>query len=393
VSGEEGPLVCLVAGEPSGDLLGGRLMTALNRIEYGRVRFAGIGGEAMGAAGLHSLFPMQELSVMGLVEVLPRAPRLLRRIAQTERAIRDMAPDAVITIDAPGFCFRLAKRLKGSGIPLIHYVAPSVWAWRPGRAVRVAALYDHLLTLLPWEPPYFERHGLACTFVGHPAVAEAPPSDGQAFRQRHGIAADAPLLAVLPGSRQGEVSRLLPLFGEALGHLTASVQRLHAVVTTVPATADGVAEATAHWPLPATITDAAERADAFAAANAAVAASGTVSVELAATRTPMVVCYRMAPLTMWVAKRLVRIPYISLVNLALDEAAVPELIQEDCTAGAIAAAAERLLVDPTARETQIAALEKGVALLGAGATPSESAARAVLDVIAARPIPEETTNG
>lgn len=384
----EAPLVFLIAGEPSGDLLGVRLMTALTALCDGKVRFAGIGGEAMGAAGLNSLFPMQELSVMGLVEVLPRALPLLRRIAQTERAIRDMAPDVVITIDAPGFCFRLAKRLQGSDIPLIHYVAPSVWAWRPGRAVRVAALYDHLLTLLPWEPPYFERHGLACTFVGHPAVAEAPPSDGPGFRQRHAIPADALLLAVLPGSRQGEVQLLLPIFGEALQRLAGRVESLHAVVVTVPATADAVAAATAHWPLPTTVTEAAERADAFAASDAAIAASGTVSVELAATRTPMVVCYRMAPLTAWIAKRLVRISYASLVNLALDEGAIPEFIQGNCTAGAIAAATEKLLVDPVARQTQIAALEKALTLLGTGSTPSESAARAVLDVIA-----EETTNG
>ncbi len=384
----EAPLVFLVAGEPSGDLLGGRLMTALSRMTDGKVRFAGIGGEAMAAAGLDSRFPMRELSVMGLVEVLPRAPQLLRRIAETERAIRDMTPDAVVTIDAPGFCFRLAKRLRGSGIPLVHYVAPSVWAWRPGRAARVAALYDHLLTLLPWEPPYFERHGLACTFVGHPAVAEAPPSDGPGFRQRHGIAAGAPLLAVLPGSRQGEIRRLLPVFGEALKQLVDSVESLQAVVATVPATAAAVAATTSGWPLPTTVTGAAERADAFAACDAAIAASGTVSVELAATRTPMVVCYRVAPLTAWIARRLLRIPYASLVNLALDEGAIPEFIQEDCTVDAIAAAAEKLLVDPVARATQIAALEKGVALLGAGSTPSESAARAVLDVIA-----EETQNG
>jgi lipid-A-disaccharide synthase len=347
----------------------------------------------MSAAGLQSQFPMQELSVMGLVEVLPRAPQLLRRIAETERAIRDLAPDVVVTIDAPGFCFRLAKRLKGSGIRLVHYVAPSVWAWRPGRAVRVAALYDHLLTLLPWEPPYFERHGLACTFVGHPAVAEPPASDGPAFRERHRIPTDVPLLAVLPGSRQGEIRRLLPVFGAALEQLARRIEGLQAVVATVPATASAVAVATEGWPVPVSIADAAERADAFAAADAAIAASGTVSVELAATRTPMVVCYRMAPLTIWIARRLVHIPYVSLVNLALEEGAIPELIQEDCTADAIAAAAGKLLVDPVARETQIAALDKALVLLGANATPSDSAARAVLDVIAARTTQQETDNG
>ena len=381
---EEGPLVFLVAGEPSGDLLGGRLLTALKKMTDSNVRFAGIGGEAMAAAGLESLFPMQELSVMGLVEVLPRAPQLLRRIAETERAVREMRPAVVVTIDAPGFCFRLAKRLKGSGIPLIHYVAPSVWAWRRGRALRVAALYDHLLTLLPWEPAYFARHGLACTFVGHPAVAEAPPSDGVTFRQRHNISPDVPLLAVLPGSRMGEVRRLLPIFGAALHQLAGRIEDLQGVVVTVPATSAVVTATTANWEVPTTVTDSSERADAFAASHAAIAASGTVSVELAATRTPMVVGYRMAPLTIWIARCLVRIPHISLVNLALDEGIIPELIQEDCTAMALVTEAEKLLVDAEARETQIAAFDKALNLLGGSANPSERAAHAVLDVIAAR---------
>lgn len=380
-----GPLIFLVAGEPSGDVLGGRLMAALAEATGGAARFAGVGGEAMAGEGLRSLFPMAELSVMGLVEILPRARALLRRIAEVADAVRADSPDVVVTIDSPGFAFRLARRLKGSGVALVHYVAPSVWAWRPGRAAKVARLYDHLLTLLPFEPPYFEPHGLACTFVGHPAVAEAEPGDGAGFRARHDIPADAPLLAVLPGSRLGEVGRLLPVFGAALASLAGRVPGLRAAVATVPAVAETVAAAAAGWPLPVAITGADGRADVFAAANAAIAASGTVTVELAAAATPMVICYRMAPATMWIARRLVRVPHIGLANLVLGRGAVPELIQEACTPAAVAAEAERLLVDPVARDAQIEALAEAVAALGAGhgdgETPSRRAARAVLDVI------------
>ena len=212
------PNIFLIAGEPSGDALGADLMAALKARTEGRVRFAGIGGAEMAAQGLNSLFPMSELSVMGLLEVVPRIPRLLRRIAETAAAIMNSKPDAVVTIDAPGFCFRVAARLKkaarrgGPDIPVIHYVAPQVWAWRKGRARTLPRYVDHLLTLLPFEPPYFEIHGLSCTFVGHPA-AGGRPGDGKGFRERHGIAAGAMVLCLLPGSREGEVAPFDHHFG------------------------------------------------------------------------------------------------------------------------------------------------------------------------------------
>jgi lipid-A-disaccharide synthase len=342
----------------------------------------------MAAQGLASLFPMNELAVMGLAELIPHIPRLLRRIDQTVDAVRAQRPDAVITIDAPGFCFRVAKRLKGAGIPLIHVVAPSVWAWKPGRAARIARFLDRLLVLLPFEPPYFTRHGLATDFIGHPAV-EAPPGDGAGFRARHGIPAEAPLLCVLPGSRSGEVGRLIQPFADAVAILAREREGLRVVVPTVPGVAARVRAQT--WPVPAVVVEGAEaKRDAFAASTAALAASGTVALELGLAGVPAAVAYRVHPLTYQIVKRLVRVAHVNLVNLILDRPVVPELLQDNCRPDRLARAAGPLLDDPAARAVQI---EAGIAVgdrlgraeMGAGGpTPSERAAKIVLDLVAAR---------
>ena len=230
----------VIAGEPSGDLLGARLMAAVKRRADRPVRFVGIGGERMVAEGLESLFPMEELALFGVVELLPRLPRLIWRLHQTVAAIRDQMPDAVLTIDSPGFTFRVGRRLRQGRhpvreVPLIHYVAPTVWAWRPERARKIAAFLDHLLVLLPFEPPWFEREGLATTYVGHPIVeGGADRGDAAGFRRRHGIDAGSRLLAVLPGSRMTELGRLLPDFGGALERLAPQYPNLVAVVPTLP---------------------------------------------------------------------------------------------------------------------------------------------------------------
>lgn len=380
------PLIFLVAGEPSGDALGARLMAALRARTGGAVRFAGVGGEGMAGQGLDSLFPMADLSVMGVAEVLPRLPRILRRLAETEREARRLRPAAVVTIDAPDFCFRLAKRLRGAGIPLIHYVAPSVWAWRPGRARKIAAFLDHLMALLPFEPPYFEREGLACTFVGHPVVESgADGGDGRRFRERHGIAPGAPLVCVLPGSRRSETARLLPVFAQALARLRATRPDLVAVVPVIGAVAGEVARAVTDWPVPATVVhERADKIDAFAAADVALAASGTVALELAMAETPAVIAYRVNPLTAWLARRLVRVSYANLVNLVLDRPAVPELLQGDCRPERLAAALDTLLADEAARRAQVEAGREALARLGRGGpSPGDRAAAVVLKVIAA----------
>lgn len=378
------PFVFLIAGEPSGDALGARLMTALKSKTGGRVRFAGIGGPAMIGQGMESLFSMQELAVMGLAEVLPRIFQLKRRIDETVATVKAAHPDVLVTIDAPDFCLRVAKRLKGQGVALAHYVAPSVWAWRPGRARKVAAFLDHLMTLLPFEPPYFAREGLAATFVGHPVLESgADRGDGPGFRKRHGIAPNASVLVLLPGSRRGEIARLIGAFGETFAALRQAKPGLVGVLPTVDAVRADVEAAVARWPAqPIVVTGETEKFAAFAAAAAALAASGTVALELAMAKTPMVIAYRMNPATAWLARRLIRVRFVTLLNLVLDRAAVPELLQNDCVPDKLAAAVARLLDDPAARTEQVAATTAALAALKPeGALPSEKAAEVVLSLV------------
>lgn len=341
--------VFLIAGEPSGDRLGAALMAGLKTL-VPSVTFAGIGGPTMAEEGLHSLFPMEELSIMGLVEVLPKYFHLKRRIRETADAVLTANPAALITIDSPDFCLRVAGLVKAAqpGLKTIHYVAPSVWAWRPGRAQKMARVIDHVLALLPFEPPYMTAAGMTCDFVGHPVTAEpvATPAEAMAFRAAHGIAEGAPLIAALPGSRKGEVTRLIPPFGETLAHVAATHPGLRVVLPTPRHLQALVTEATKDWPgapviLPA--PDVATRTAAFAAADAALAASGTVSLELAAQGCPMVIAYDMAPLTLWLMRRVARIDTVTLVNLVSETRAVPEFIGSDCRAERIAPALLRLL--------------------------------------------------
>ena len=376
--------VFIVAGEPSGDALGGSLMTALVEETGGNVCFAGIGGEMMTKVGLATQFPMSELSIMGLVEVLPRLPALVRRLCETEKAIVALKPDVVITIDSPGFTLRLAKRLKGKGILIVHYVAPTVWAWKPGRAPKMARVVDHLLTLLPFEPPYFEAVGLRCSFVGHPVVESgADQGDGVGFRRRHGIDAKAQVIAVLPGSRQNEIGRHLPIFGDAMAYLMAERPGLRIVVPTIDVLADSVKFIVDSWPgNPIVVRDRGERFAAFAAADAALAASGTVALELAMARIPAVIAYRMNPLTAWLARRLVKVRYANLINIILDRCVVPELLQENCRGERLAYELARLLDDPEESSAQTVAAGEALSLLGyGGKSPGRRAACEVLSAV------------
>ncbi|MBI3114299.1 MAG: lipid-A-disaccharide synthase [Rhodospirillales bacterium] len=383
--GKSGPLIFIVAGEPSGDVLGARLMAALKKESCGEVSFAGIGGARMEEQGIKSLFPMTELSVMGATEVIPNIPRILSRIRETATAVDRMRPVALVTIDSPDFSFRVSKRLKGKGIKLIHYVAPSVWAWRPGRARKIAGFLDHLLTLLPFEPPYFEAEGLASTFVGHPVVESgADTGKGGDFRRRHGIKKEETLIAVLPGSRVGEISRLHRIFGDALFLLAKKHGDFRAVVPTVDVVAGMVRDACAQWSVPTLIVQGErEKYDAFAAADVALAASGTVALELAMARTPAVITYRINPITAWIVRRLVKVRFVHLVNIILDREVVPELLQESCRPDFLAAALEDLLLDETRRRRQIEGYAEAIKQLGfGGPSPASRAAKAVLQVIA-----------
>jgi lipid-A-disaccharide synthase len=378
------PLIFLVAGEPSGDQLGGSLMRSLSALTDGRARFAGIGGAAMQEAGLDSLFPMDELSLMGAAELIPHLPHLIGRIKLTLDTIRDLRPSALVTIDAPAFCLRVGRRAGGLGFPRIHYVAPQVWAWRPGRAKELRRAFDRLLALLPFEPPFFSAHAIDCRFVGHPVIESgAGRGNAASFRQRHAIAPDAPMLCVLPGSRHGEVGRLLPIFAETAARLSARVPGLVAVLPTVPAVTERVAASARGWKLPAIVlADTAEKFDAFAAATAALAASGTVALELALSRTPAVIAYRINPISAFVARRLIRVSHVALPNIIAGRGVLPELIQQDCRPERLAAEVERLLCDPAARQAQQVAVDAVAVALGKGGEPpSRRAAAAVLDAI------------
>jgi len=393
----QGPLVYLLAGEPSGDSIGGLLMAALRERTGGRVRFAGVGGDAMAAQGLKSLFPMRELAVMGLVEILPHVPRLLRRIDSTAAAIAAERPDIVVTIDAPGFCFRVVKRLrercgfaKGNpGPPIVHYVAPTVWAWRPKRARKVGRLYDFQLVLLPFEPPFFARTGPPTVFVGHPA-AETTPSEAEradlrrAFRGAHGLTDQDRLLCLLPGSRGGEVKRLLPVFRAAVDIAASAVPGLRIALPTVPGVADAVRAAVSDWPLaPEILLGADARKAAFAASDVALAASGTVALETAVAGLPTVVGYRANSLTVAIVKRLITVDYVNLINILMDRPVIPERLQEDCTPAHLASDLIELLTDPEAAARQRSASAQAAGLLWppGGGKPSEKAAQAVLTFI------------
>ncbi|SVD24150.1 uncharacterized protein METZ01_LOCUS377004, partial [marine metagenome] len=251
---KDAPLVFLVAGEASGDQLGANLMAALRDLYNNQIQFVGVGGEEMEAQGLKSLFPMAELSIMGLVEVLPRAPRLYRRIFETTRMIRDMQPAAMITIDSPGFTFRLVRRLGKLDVPRIHYVAPTVWAWKPGRAKVMRNLFDHLMVLLPFERQYFEQVGLSCTFVGHPAAKDNQPGMGEKFRAEHGLES-ANVVGVFPGSRKSEVRRMLPVFRDAVHLLNSDIPNLHVVTTVVSSVRSLIEASVRKWSIPVTLID------------------------------------------------------------------------------------------------------------------------------------------
>ncbi|WP_424986264.1 lipid-A-disaccharide synthase [Microbulbifer sp. S227A] len=378
--------VFLIAGEPSGDRLGGALMQGLRSL-VPDVQFLGVGGALMQAQGLESRFPMDELSVMGIAEVLPKYAHLKRRISETAQAVIAERPDVLITIDSPDFCLRVARLVKAAAsIRTVHYVAPTVWAWRPKRAVKMARMIDQVLALFPFEPPYMEAAGMDCDFVGHPVVAEAEATaeEVSAFRAAFDLG-DEKFALVLPGSRRGEVSRLTPVFGRALSRLAQSHPDLRIVVPAAAPVADLVRERVADWPVGTVVVDPrnfsvdeaqAHKRAAFRAAQVALAASGTVSLELAAARTPMVVAYRFNWLSWQIISRMALIDTVTLVNLVSDTRVVPECLGPECLPEPIARALDKVLAEPG---TQIEAMELTMQRLGRGGeAPGLRAARAVL---------------
>ena len=346
--------IYIITGEESGDILGAQLIRAL-KLKYQKdIHFIGVGGLKMAAEGHTSLFPITELSVMGLAEVIPRIPKILNLINQTVSDIIKQQPNVIITIDAPDFCFRIARRLKGKGIPLIHYVAPSVWAWRPNRAKKVANLFDHLISILPFEPPYFQKYGLQTSFVGHPVVQSLSyPANPISFREQLNIPSQTKIIILLPGSRTGEVKRHLPIFKETIIKLARKIRDIHIICLVTENTKFMVSKSAKTWSFTHSIIhEKHDKLSALASGNVALAASGTVALELACAGTPSIITYKINPVSAWVARKMVKISYANIVNLLLKREAIPEFIQKKCNPHFLCKALFTLLNEPQSQIQQ-----------------------------------------
>ncbi len=377
------PHVFLVAGEESGDRLGAALIAALKRATQGGARFSGVGGTHMAGEGLASLFPLGDLALMGFASIPQRLPKILARIREAADSVIAAKPDVLVIIDSPEFTHRVARRVRARApaIPIVDYVCPSVWAWRPGRARAMRAYVDHVLALLPFEPEVMKRlNGPPCTFVGHPLaeqVAELRPNAEEARRRM----ADPPLLLVLPGSRTGEIRRMAHIFGDAVAMVAKRTGPLDVVVPAVPRLAECVRAALARRRVPARIvTGVGEKHAAFRNARAALTKSGTSTLELALAGVPMAAAYKVPLIEELVGRLLITAPSAILANLVLGENVVPEFLQRDCTPEKLAAALLPLLADTPQRRRQIEAFARLDGLMAIGqAAPSDQAAAVVVD--------------
>jgi lipid-A-disaccharide synthase len=378
--------VMLVAGETSGDALGAVLMDAMTEISDRPLEFSGVGGPEMEARGLASIFPMHEIAVMGPREIIPRLPLIFRRIWQTVRHAVEQRPDIVVVIDSPEFTHMVAKRIarRAPDIPIVDYVLPSVWAWRLGRARAMKKYIRRVLALLPFEPKFLGTVGVDCVDVGHPAIQRIPEEgSGARFRAARGIGADDPVLLVLPGSRLNEVKHLVGIFGDTVRRLSREIDRLRVVVPVVPHVRPLVEASVEGWGVPVEIVDdEREKRAAFDAGTAALAASGTVSLELALARVPMVVAYRAEAIVGWFALNVLKVPSVVLVNLILDRPSVREYLQGRCTADELAEGLRPLMHDSEERRRVLGDLDELRLRMGVdGEVPGRRAARAVLELL------------
>jgi lipid-A-disaccharide synthase len=377
--------ICLVAAEESGDALGASLARALQAREEGRLTLFGVGGRAMAAAGIHSLFPIDELSIFGLTAIPRRLPLILRRIRETADAIIAARPDAVVIIDSPDFTHRVARRIRryAPTIPILDYVSPSVWAWRPGRARAMRSYIDCVFAILPFEPDaYVKLEGPRCVYVGHPLIehiADLRPQADDAERRR----ADPPLVLLLPGSRAGEIGRLLPVFGAAIGRVAERVGPLELVLPTITDRLEQVRTGISAWQIkPRIVVDPADKWAAFRSARAALAASGTVTLELAIAGVPSAAAYRVSLIEELVARLMGlhrRLSTVILANLVIGEKVIPEFLQRECTAERLAEALVPLLSDSPERVRQVEAFGRIDALMKVESAPSAKAAAIVIE--------------
>ena len=375
----------LIAGEPSGDSLGARLIKALRRKDK-NAEFYGVGGEGMQAEGIKSLFNISDLAVMGLAEVIPSIPRVLRHINETVADIQKVRPDVVVTIDSWSFSVRVHKKLRQLklNIPQVHYVAPQVWAWKKKRARTMYKYIDLLLTLFPQEPKYFTPYNLQTEFVGHPVIeSEVVNGVKGDFKKRHHIPEENRLLLVLPGSRHNEVERLLPTFLEVVKQLHERYNDFSFVIPTVSTVAAQVKEMVKQSGLPIEILEGTkERHDAFKSGDVAIAASGTVALELAIVDVPHIIAYKVPKLTEWLARHFIHIQFVNLSNILLGKEIVPELLQQDCCVEKSMYYVEQFMKHKPVYNQQMDGFEKVRKLLGMGEqTPSDNAAEAIIKTI------------
>ncbi len=374
--------IFLIATEESGDRLGASLMKVLRQRLGGAVRFEGVGGQAMAREGLTSLFPIEQLSIMGLAAVVKQLPMLLQRIRETAEAVTQASPDVLVIIDSPDFTHRVARRVRASdaAIPIVNYVSPSVWAWRPGRARAMTAYVDHVLALLPFEPEEYRKlRGPPCSYVGHPLIEQIGTLRPDAFEQKRRDDAP-PVLLVLPGSRRSEVRHHMAVFGAALGRLRDAGVGFELILPTMPHLVEAVREGVASWPVQPNIVigETGKRA-AFRIAHAALAKSGTVTLELALAGVPMVTAYRTGAIEAWIMLRMIKVPSVILANLVVGDNVVPEFLQTDCTPEKLSGALRDVLEESPMRRRQVEAFEKIDAIMSTGsATPSTRAADIVL---------------
>jgi lipid-A-disaccharide synthase len=377
--------IFLIATEESGDRLGAHLMKVLRQRLGDAVRFEGVGGLGMTREGLKSLFPIEELSIIGFSAVVKQLPKLLRLIRQTTAAVLQAGPDILIIIDSPDFTHRVARRVRARdpAIPIVDYVSPSVWAWRPSRARAMQAYVDHVLALLPFEPDAYRRlRGPPCTYVGHPLIEQLaslkPNADEQARRS-----GSPPVLLVLPGSRRGEIRHHMAIFGEALDRLQAQGKAFELILPTMPHLLDLVNEGVKSWKItPQIVVGEQEKRSAFRIATAALAKSGTVTLELALSEVPMVAAYRAGALEAWIVLRFVTVQSVILANLVVGENVVPEFVQDDCTADKLASALGEVLSDSPMRRRQQDAFARIDGIMSTGnQSPSVRAADIVLGML------------
>jgi lipid-A-disaccharide synthase len=376
-SAEPGRKVFLIATEESGDRLGANLMKVLRQRLGGAVRFEGIGGRAMAREGLTSLFPIEELSIIGLAAVVKQLPKILRLIKQTAAAVTEASPDILVIIDSPDFTHRVAKRVRASDpkIPIVDYVSPSVWAWRPGRARAMLSYVDHVLALLPFEPEAYRRlRGPPCSYVGHPLIEQlAQLRPGADERQRR--SEPPPVLLVLPGSRRSEIRHHMAVFGQALGGLNGAGVAFELVLPTMPHLQEAVAAALKAWPVqPRVVIGEQEKRAAFRIAHAALAKSGTVTLELALSGVPMVTAYRTGAVEAAILRRVIKVNSVILANLVIGENVIPEFLQQDCTPEKLSVALREVLGDSALRRKQIEAFAKIDQIMSTGNQPPSARA-------------------